>query len=99
MTNILLVNEELHCTAHMYNFNLINVGVVWGVAMLIGGVGQVWFVPEAILEKLEPMGMGKQAITFYKCLASVLAEKWGQSYTSTLCWLRCCISFIRSAIQ
>ena len=46
-------------------------------------------------------GMGKQATTFYKCLASMLSDKWDQPYTSTLCWLRCRISFslLRSAIQ
>ena len=46
-------------------------------------------------------GMAKQATTFYKRLASMLADKWGQTYSATLCWLRCRISFslLRSAIQ
>ena len=32
-------------------------------------------------------GMAKQCTTFYKRLASLLADKWGHSYSSTLCWL------------
>ena len=46
-------------------------------------------------------GMGKQGTTFYKRLACLLADKWDQPYSSTLCWLRCRISFslLRSAIQ
>ena len=46
-------------------------------------------------------GMAKQCTTFYKRLASLLADKWGHSYSSTLCWLRCRISFslLRSAVQ
>lgn len=35
-------------------------------------------------------GMAKQATTFYKRLASMVA---GQTYSVTLCWLRCRISF------
>ena len=60
-------NEELptrckKATTLLYNknthkFNSINVGVVWGRGH--GNWGRVnyrvWFVPEAILEKLEPM--------------------------------------------
>ena len=46
-------------------------------------------------------GMGREATCFYKRLASMLAQKWDSPYSSTLCWLRCRISFslIRSAIQ
>ena len=46
-------------------------------------------------------GMAKQCSTFYKRLASLLANKWDHSYSSTLCWLRCRISFslLRSTIQ
>ena len=46
-------------------------------------------------------GMAKEATNFYKKLALLLAEKWDQSYSDTLHWLRCLISFslIRSAIQ
>ena len=46
-------------------------------------------------------GMAKQCSTFYKRLASRLAEKWEQPYSSTLCWVRCRLSFslLRSAIQ
>ena len=38
---------------------------------------------------------------FYKRLASLLADKWEQPYSTTLYWLRCSISFslLRSAIQ
>ena len=46
-------------------------------------------------------GMGKEATVFFKHLASMLAQKWESSYSSTLCWLRCHLSFslLRSAIQ
>ena len=46
-------------------------------------------------------GMAKQCTTFYRRLASLLADKWEHPYSSTLCWLRCHISFslLRSAIQ
>ena len=37
----------------------------------------------------------------YKCLATMLAEKWEQPYCSTLAWMRCKLSFalLRSSIQ
>ncbi len=46
-------------------------------------------------------GMAKQSTTFYKRLASRLAEKLEQTYCSTLYWLRVHLSFslLRSAIQ
>ena len=46
-------------------------------------------------------GMGREATCFYKRLASMLAQKWDYSYSTTLCWLRCRLTFslIRSAIQ
>ena len=46
-------------------------------------------------------GMAKPCSTFYKRLASRLAEKWNQPYSSTMCWIRCHLSFslLRSAIQ
>ena len=34
-------------------------------------------------------GMAKEATIFYKCLASLLSEKW----TQHISWLRCIISF------
>ena len=34
-------------------------------------------------------GMGQQGSTFYKRLAALLAEKWSESYPSTLSWIRC----------
>ena len=36
--------------------------------------------------------MAKQSFTFYKRLASLLADKRAQSYSTTLSWLRCHIS-------
>ena len=36
-------------------------------------------------------GMSKQSTTFYKRLASLLADKW--EHPSTLSWLRCLLSF------
>ena len=46
-------------------------------------------------------GMGREATCFYKLLASMLAHKWDQPYSTTLWWLRCRLTFslIRSAIQ
>ena len=46
-------------------------------------------------------GMANEATVFYKKLASCLAMKWHQSYSSTLSWLRCRLTFslLCSAIQ
>ncbi len=46
-------------------------------------------------------GMGRESTIFFKRLASLVAEKRDQSYSETLCWLRCYISFtlLRSCIQ
>ena len=47
-------------------------------------------------------GLAKEATNFHKRLASLLADKWDQSYcSSTMYWLRCSLSFslLRSAIQ
>ena len=46
-------------------------------------------------------GLAREATTFYKRLASMLASKWDQSYSSTLCWLRCRLTFslLCSSIQ
>ena len=48
-------------------------------------------------------GMAREATNFYNRLVSVslLTEKWDQTYSETLHWLRCLISFslLRSAIQ
>ena len=34
-------------------------------------------------------GLAREATIFYKRLASMLAAKWDQAYSTTLCWLRC----------
>ena len=46
-------------------------------------------------------GLGQAAASTYKRLASLLATKWNQPYSSTLSWLRCKLSFslLRSSIQ
>ena len=46
-------------------------------------------------------GMGNEATTFYKRLATLLAQKWDSPYSTTLCWLRCRLSYslLRSSIQ
>ena len=46
-------------------------------------------------------GMAKQCTTFYKRLASLLAEKWDQHNSTTLFWLRCRLYFslLMSAIR
>ena len=38
-------------------------------------------------------GLAKGATIFYKRLATMLAEKWDQPYSTTIGWLRCNISF------
>ncbi len=38
-------------------------------------------------------GLAKGATIFYKRLATMLAEKWDQPYSTTIGWLRCTISF------
>ena len=40
-------------------------------------------------------GMGNAANIFYKRLASMIAEKSGSPYSTTLAWLRTCLSFMR----
>ena len=46
-------------------------------------------------------GIGRAADTFYKRLASMMAEKRKQSYQSTIQWMRCLLNFslLRSAIM
>ena len=46
-------------------------------------------------------GLGPAADSFYKRLASMLADKWKQPYSSTMGWLRCRLSFslLRSSIM
>ena len=46
-------------------------------------------------------GMGREATCFYKCLASMLTQKWDHPYCTTLWRLRCRLTFslIRSSIQ
>ena len=44
-------------------------------------------------------GMGKETITFYRRLAELLSKRSALSYSSTLAWIRCTLSFslLRSA--
>ena len=46
-------------------------------------------------------GLGVEATSFYKRLASKLSQKWDSPYSTTLCWLRCHLAFslLRSSIQ
>ena len=46
-------------------------------------------------------GMANEATAFYKRLASHLANKWDQPYSTTMSWLRCRLTFslLRSAIH
>ena len=46
-------------------------------------------------------GLAREATTVYKRLASMLASKWDQTYSNTLCSLRCRLAFslLRSSIQ
>ena len=42
-------------------------------------------------------GMGKEAVTFYRRLAELLSRRNTMTYSSTLAWLRCLLSLLRSA--
>ena len=46
-------------------------------------------------------GMGREAETFYKCLADMISNKRQQKYSTTIGWLRCRMSFasLRSSIM
>ena len=46
-------------------------------------------------------GMAREATNFYKNLASKVAMKWNQPYSTTISWLRCRLTFslLRSTIQ
>jgi hypothetical protein len=46
-------------------------------------------------------GMGREAETFYKCLADMISNKRQQKYSATIGWLRCRMSFasLRSSIM
>ena len=46
-------------------------------------------------------GMAREATIFYKCLASMLSEKWDQHYSTILGWLRVTLGFslLKSSIQ
>ena len=46
-------------------------------------------------------GMGCEATVFYKRLVDLLATHWGQEYSQTINWLKCCLSFtlLRCAIM
>lgn len=61
--------------------------------------GPLIFHPPIVLSTT--VGMGNEATTFFKRLASLLAEYWDSHYGSPLCWLRCRLGFslLRSAIQ
>ena len=44
-------------------------------------------------------GMGKEALVFYRCLADLLSRRSSTTYSHTLAWMRCTLSFslLRSA--
>ena len=46
-------------------------------------------------------GMGSSATVCYKRLASLIAQKRDQPYSSIMAWVRCCLNFalLRSSIQ
>ena len=46
-------------------------------------------------------GLAHEATCFYKCLAFLLAHKWGDDYSIVMGWLRCSLLFslFHSAIQ
>ena len=46
-------------------------------------------------------GLGREATAVYKRIAAQLSAKWGHSYSSTMAWIRCHLSFslLRSSIM
>ena len=46
-------------------------------------------------------GLGPQATTSYKRLASLLSAKWNQAYSLTIMWLRCRLAYslLRSSVM
>jgi hypothetical protein len=70
----------------------------WAHEQRIREIEHASFTP---LVLLATGGVAKEATVFYKRLASCLAMKWDQSYSSTMSWLRCHLMFslLRSAIQ
>ena len=46
-------------------------------------------------------GLGREATVVYKRIAAQLSAKWGHSYSSTMAWIRCHLSFslLRSSIM
>ena len=46
-------------------------------------------------------GMGKASSSLYKRIASLLSEKTGEAYSTTMAWIRCRLSFalLRSSIM
>ena len=46
-------------------------------------------------------GLGPQATTSYKRLASLLSAKWNQAYSLTIMWLRCPLAYslLRSSVM
>ena len=46
-------------------------------------------------------GMGREGNVFYKRLASLLADKQGWAYGTTMSWIRCVLTFslLRSAVM
>ena len=44
-------------------------------------------------------GMAREATNFYKNLASKLAMKWNQSYSTTISWLHCHLAFFAITIR
>ncbi len=57
--------------------------------------------PPSLLSYCLPVEVSPKEPQFYKRLATMLAEKWDQPYSTTIGWLRCTFSFslLRSAVQ
>ena len=62
--------------------------------------GGTWFIYPPLVMSLSG-GCANAANVTYKCLATMLAEKWEQPYCSTLAWMRCKLLFVllQSSIQ
>ncbi len=70
----------------------------WVYEERIRGVEHATFTPVVLSAN---GGIAKEANIFYKKISIHLANKWEHSYSSTLQWLRCLLSFslLRSSIQ
>ena len=76
--------------SEQWEFTIVESGELYHVAADKVALGDLSFEP-LVFSASGDMACG--ASVFYKCLASLLAAKWGNPYSLTLFWLCCCLMF------